>query len=197
MPIKIKDAEGNEHEIQTKEEFDAAVAEGVKNATEDLQKTVTDLSAKFDQKPPENQPPAGDPPKNDPPKNEDEPPAWAKALQEQVNLLSNNQSHSVLGRFTGSVSEDQRKEIQEKYNAMTGYENTPEGLEARASDAYTLVVGRRPEESGVNLGNVNAAGGAPAGGGDGGYQPTESDKELQKALGVSEDDVKKYGGEQK
>lgn len=191
MPVKIKDAEGNEVEVFTQEDVDNALAtklqEQEQKLTEGFQKTLEEYEFvpddnKGQQKPPEQK------------QEDNEPPAWFKPYADRVDRLAGNQSEQYIDGVLTGLDADKQKTVREKFGSMTGYEDTPQGLQQRANDAYLLVTGERPQEGGVDMTNLHASGGGRSEHTEQKY--SEADKEIQKTLGVTEEDVKKYGSNQ-
>ncbi len=120
----------------------------------------------------------------------DEPPAWFKPFAETVNRLATNQQSTIVADVVSAVEADKRELFNTKFNNLTGYPETPEGLQARARDAYVLTTGQPYNAPAVNMQNIVAANGrpvipqAPKG---------EVNKEVAAVFGISEEDVKKYG----
>lgn len=86
---------------------------------------------------------------------------------------------------------DLEAKIELRFNNLTGYPDTEEGIKSRLADAYNLATGSRPTPSmldGVVSGGArgDGAGKPPAG-------ETQNGQAQRKALGVSDDAEKKYG----
>ena len=159
---KFFDADGNEVEAFTQEELDAKIAEAKAVPLE---------------KAPEQ-------------KKDDELPAWAQALIQQVQTLSGNQRSVFVGQIEQSLSADERSAFKAKYDSLTtGYDETPEGIRRRAEDAYLLTTGKKFDSS-VNMANVVAAAGGPV-------VPApprkEVDEGFKQVFGLTDEDVNKYG----
>lgn len=131
-------------------------------------------------------------------KQTDEVPPWAKkfvdgfnTLQEQVNNLNGNQTTTHISRFKNAVDTARQADFQTKFDSLTGYENTPEGLEKRAADAYLLTTGQRYEESGMDMRGFTSNGRGPVDT----IKPTNSEsiKAIDQTFGISEADAEKYG----
>jgi hypothetical protein len=119
----------------------------------------------------------------------DEPPAWAKELIGKVETLSGNQKAVVVSDFVKVLEADKQPIFTAKFDQLTGYPETPEGMQQRASDAYLLTTGQRYETSGVNMQNIVAANGSPV---RPGAPATEVDKAFQQTFGITDEDVKKH-----
>lgn len=175
--MKAFDAEGNEIEVFSKEELDAQIeatktklAEDAKAADEAAKKAAEDVVAGT--------------------KNDDEMPGWAKTLVEKVNLISSNETKTYLGKVTSGLDADKRKDVEAKYNNLTGYDETPEGLARRSEDAYLLATGQKYQAGTVDMNNLVASGGGKSV--VDGAPVAEVDKGLQSLLGITKEDVDKY-----
>lgn len=179
---KFKNENGEEFEAFTQEELDAKASE---LATAAAAKAVEDYKK-------------ANPAKKEEPviekKQDGDPVAklaqTVEALQKQ---LLEEKVANFARTFAGSEATKQA-EFKAKFERLTGYPETPEGLAERAADAARMI--------GVNPSSVDISGVAGTGGGrnvDGTGKPaaTEADKVVQKVLGITEADVKKYGGETK
>lgn len=118
-------------------------------------------------------------------------PEWAQSLMQRVDSLSSNATRTFVDRVSSTLDADRRKEVEAKFNQLSGYEETPEGLSRRAEDAYLLATGERFNAGKVDMANLAAAGGGKA-------QvdvkvTSEADKQIQAALGITPADVEKYG----
>lgn len=180
--MKIKQEDGTEIDVFTQEEVDA-------KAKEAADKAAAEALDAYKKEHPE------DPTPN--PKEEDQPPAWAKPLIDKVAALDGNQTKSHLSRVLNGLDADKQKEVEAKFETLTtGYDSTPDGLARRAEDAYLLATGAKFEGDAFNMGNLGAAGGQKPAIGDSAAQ-TATDKTVQTALGITPEDVKKYGAENK
>ena len=175
MPIKIKDEDGNEHEVFTQEDIDARLAE--QNTA--FEARLEDLKPKTEEKKSESE----------------EIPAWAKPLQEAVEKLSGTVTSDTRKRHLDMVGSgltaDQRADLEKRFDSLSSVEDPMR----RAEDAYLLAMGTRFDAGGVDMRNISAPGGlnketGPA-------QPTEADKVVRAALGISEEDVKNFGKDNK
>jgi hypothetical protein len=111
-----------------------------------------------------------------------------EALQQQLN------QERVSGFAKTYAGNDQTKqtEFKSKFDRLTGYSDTPEGIAERAADAAKLI-GVDPKS--VDIGGVSSTGSGRNVDSAGAVKITEADKIVQNALGISAEDVKKYGGE--
>jgi hypothetical protein len=121
--------------------------------------------------------------------NEDEPPAWFKPFAEQVQKLSGNQTSTFIKDYVSNLDADKQKEFDAKFNSLTGYDDSPEGIQKRAQDAYLLTTGQPYNATAVNMQNIVASTGGPV-------RPSapkpEVDKGIQEVLGITEEDANKY-----
>lgn len=118
-------------------------------------------------------------------------PDWAKPLLEKVDTLSQTVERTHFNRIAASLPAEERTKMQENYNRLTGYDNTPEGIEARAQVAYLMTTGQQYTANNVDLGTINAAGNGRININDK-QQTTETDAFFGKMLGISEEDRAKY-----
>jgi len=164
--MEVFDSEGN-------------VVEGVMTAEEVTAKIEAEKAAWEATQKPADPAPAGD-----------EPPAWAKELINKVQTLSGNQQSMVVGDITGGLDADKREAFTKRFDSLQGYEDTPEGIQRRAQDAYLLTVGQPYQSQAINMGNIVASGNGPV-------RPAapalEVDKAFGAAFGITEQDVAKYG----
>lgn len=194
------DKDGNKIEgVFTQEDLDAKIEAEKEAAQTALAEAVTKAQEEAINKYKEENPPVvekkgeegGEKKKDD----DNEPPAWFKPFAYQVQALSGNQQSQHIKKVTSVLDADKRKEVQEKFDSLQGYDTTTEGLESRAHDAYLLVMGEKPDSGAVNVANLNVAG-------TGrvplitGKESSSTDKEVQKALGISDADVEKYGNKE-
>lgn len=166
--MKVTTDEGNEIEVFTQEELDAAIAEN--------KIAVVPPVAVVEKK-------------------VDEIPGWAKEMKDQIEKLGGTVQESTNSTFINGVSAgldaDKAKSLKTKFDTLTGYEETPEGKQRRAEDAYLLTIGERYADSGVNLSNLSN----PSGGKNtvvATKLDTAADKEIQAALGITPADIEKY-----
>lgn len=136
----------------------------------------------------------GDTPPEEPPAvSTPEMPEWAKQMKEQLDALNSNQTATVLDKYTSGLDADKVDDFKAKYDNLQGYDNSPEGMQRRAEDAYLLATGERYDSSSVNMQNIAASSGGAANISESNTKFTAQDKEIQKALGITEEDVEKYG----
>jgi hypothetical protein len=118
-------------------------------------------------------------------------PAWATSLIERLQVIENNGTKTYINNVTSMLDADKKKEVEAKFNQLTGYENSPEGLTRRAEDAHLLTTGERYNANSVDLQNLTAAGGGRTN--VSGPAVTEVDKGIQSVLGITGADVEKFG----
>lgn len=179
---ELFDKDGNLVEgALTKDELEAKLVEE-KTAWEEANK---------EQPPAEDTPPAPAP-------SGDETPEWAKSLVEnitslksQVDTLNGNQTSTTIKQYVEAVDDDKRDEFNKKFESLSGYDETPEGLQQKASDAYLLVTGQRYEESGVDMRGFTGVGRGPVEA----KKPEDSAdaKAIEEVFGISDEDKEKYG----
>lgn len=174
---KLFDENGDEVTAFTQEELDAAKKEAVTAA-----KTADEEAAAATAKEKENADiaAADNATKTD-----------AQKLEERLaRIEAENTKFRVEKLADQFAGDDKEKRIQfmSKFDRLTGYEDTPEGMAERASDAVRLAFGI---EAGVDTAGLGDSGGR---GEDskGVVQSTEADKDIQSMLGISSDDVQKY-----
>lgn len=166
MPITIKNEQDEDVEVFTKEELEASLeAQKV-----ELAKTTTEVKT-------------------------EEMPEWAKSIKAQVDALGGTVQSTVNGKYLDKVSAgldaDKSKDLTTKFESLTGYEDTAEGRQRRAEDAYLLTVGERYTDGGVNMNNLSNASGAKNSVTTD-AQTSAADKEIQSMLGITAADVEKY-----
>lgn len=122
----------------------------------------------------------------------EEPPAWAKTVIEQVNTLTENTRRQYVDQVTAGLSAEDKAKLSENYNRLAGYDDTPEGIQARAQAAYLLTTGQQYTASHVHMGNMNAAGSGKVNINER-PQATEADAFFGKMLGITDEDRAKYG----
>lgn len=122
----------------------------------------------------------------------DEPPAWAKPIIEKVNSLSQNTVNAVINGVATGLDADNKTKLQENFNRLAGYPDTPEGIEARAQAAYLLTTGQQYNANAIHMGNINAAGSGRVNINDK-AQTSEKDAFFGKMLGITDEDRAKYG----
>lgn len=130
-------------------------------------------------------------PKEEEKQNTDEIPAWAKPLFDKVGTLESHNTQTFLGKVTLGLDADKRKDIEEKYKNLSGYDETSEGLARRAEDAYLVVTGEKFNAGTVDMSNLMGSGGGKSV--IDSKVTTEADKTIQSLLGITSADVEKYG----
>lgn len=178
---ELFDKEGNPVEgALTQDELEAKIAE---------EKAAWEEANKAPKTPPAPAPetsPAGD-----------DTPEWAKTLVEnlstlksQVEILSGNQTTTTIKQYVEAVDDDKKEEFNKKFESLTGYDNTPEGLQQKASDAYLLVTGQRYEDSGIDMRGFTGVGRGPV---EGKKQEESADaKAIEEVFGITDEDKAKY-----
>lgn len=123
----------------------------------------------------------------------EEMPAWAKEIKSTVDKLAGTVTtttrETIADRYAGADKEN-RDKFQQKFDRLTGYEDTPEGLAARAEDARTLAFGEN-----APVIDVAALGGTGSGRNvdDAGKKtPSEADKTVRTLLGITPKDVETF-----
>lgn len=129
------------------------------------------------------------------PKPVDEMPAWAKELKDKIERLSSNETTRTIQNLVSDLDADTQKVVMSKYDTLAGYDDTPEGIQRRAEDAYLLATGERYQGSTTNMQNLAAPHTAKANvtNNTGKKFDGPQDKEIQRALGITEQDIEKYG----
>lgn len=180
--MKVKDNDGNEIEVFTQEELDAKLKETTDKAVADaLALKEKEASDKAKAEADAAAAGAGD---------KDEIPSWAKPIVAAVQSLSQNHTMGYVEKVSTGLDADRRKLVETKFSSLTGYEDTAEGMQRRAEDAYLLATGEKFNAGTVNMGNLVA--------GSGGRTVTDSkavteaDKNIQSALGITTADVEKF-----
>jgi len=118
-------------------------------------------------------------------------PDWFKPFAEKIGTFDNNQKLTTISRVATGLDNDKQKEVQQKFENLTGYADTPEAQARRAEDAYLLVTGTKYDGGNVNMNNLMASGGGKA--------PldtakvAEADTAVRSVLGITEADVEKFG----
>lgn len=114
-----------------------------------------------------------------------------KAFDEYRNGVTTSTKEKILGKLVGA-DKDLRAKVELKMHNLTGYPDTPEGTAQKIQDAYTMATGTRPTPSMMD--GITSAGGRGEGSGNDGNKGgmTENGKLMAKAIGVSEDSIKKY-----
>jgi hypothetical protein len=117
-----------------------------------------------------------------------------KSVEEKTNAVrtevKSEKLQAVKSALGSELDADARKVYEAKFDSLTvGYEDTPEGYQARARDAYLLATGKPPA---VDFGLSNMM--APmAKSTVKSSQTTETDRAIRAALGITEADAEKYG----
>ena len=111
-------------------------------------------------------------------------------LTKTINSFVESKKSETLNRFAGSLDADKQTAIKARFDSLTGYEDTAEGIEKRANDAYTLEVGQRFDAGAFNMQNLSSNTGKntisdPK-------RSTELDTEISKMLGHTAEDITKY-----
>lgn len=189
--MEVFDKDGKPVEgVFSQEELDAKVQEAVESNKTEFEKAIeeagTNAVEQFKKDNDWKEPDAGN--KGD----KEEVPAWAKELTEKVNGLTNNQNRSHVQSVSKMLDADKQKEVADKFDSLSGYDDSPEGLQRKAEDAYLLVTGEKFDAEGIDMSNTHAAGG-----GERQNQPdtfTDADKDVQNALGITPEDVEKFSG---
>lgn len=180
MP-KLFDADGNEVEALTKEESEAAVAAAVEAAKVAAETAATEAATAAAAAAAAAE-------------GGDDMPAWAKDLKTSVERLATVQEtgtrESLAAQYTGNDAE-KTAAFMTKFDRLTGYADTKEGLAERAADAAKLAFGEGKvvdvsSFAGTSSGRtVGAAGEKPL--------TTELDKKIQAPLGITAAMVEKHG----
>jgi len=179
--MKAFDAEGKEIEVFSQEELDAKLKEFTEKTASE--KAEADAKAAADKAAADAAAAAGG--------NNDEVPAWAKPIIDTVNSLKSNHTQTYVEKVATGLDADKRKLVETKFAGLTGYEETPEGMARRAEDAYLLATGEKFNAGTVNVQNLMSSG-------NGGRTQTdnkvvtETDKEIQSALGITSADAEKF-----
>lgn len=183
---KYTDADGNEVEAFTQEELDAKAKELADAAAA---KAVEDYKAANPTKTQE-QIDAEKKAADEKSKADNEP--IAKLTKTVETLQQQLMQERVAGFARTYAGSDPAKqgEFKTKFDRLTGYPDTPEGIAERAADAAKLI-GIDPQT--VDVGSVASTGGGRNIDSSKQVQATEADKVVQKVLGISAEDVKKYG----
>ncbi len=159
----FKDAQGNDVEAYTKEEVEAQVVSASTSAVEDFKK-------------------------NNPPKQEHVvDPKITETITSLQRKVGELQLSNHITKYTGGDAEKVAK-FKSKFERLQGYEDTEAGLAERAADAARLAFG---DVASLDVSHLAAPGGKGNGGGN--QPPSEDDKLIKAALGITPDDVAKYG----
>jgi len=177
--MEVFDKDGNPVEnIFSQEELDAKIAEAVKEATLAPVADPKPESASEAQKPEDIM-------------------AAIKALSDTVSGFVKSNESAGASKYSSELDEEKKIIFNNKFEALqkTGlYENTLEGIEKRSADAYQLTTGEAFDAGNFNMQNLSSAGGRGPIKTD--AQVSEADKEISAILGNTEEDIKKYGGNQ-
>jgi len=172
---KFFDDQGKEVEAFSKEELDAQVKAASEKAAADAKAAAT--------------PPAPPPPPAVPPAT----PGVDPVIAARLDRLEKQNAELVIGaavtKYAGSDPE-KAKTFRAKFDRLQGYEDTEAGLAERAADAAKLAFGT--DAPSIDVTGLANAGGKSVDAGKT-IAPTEADKAVQGALGISAEDVKKYG----
>lgn len=166
----FKNEDGEEFEAFTQEELEAAKAtalEEFKNANPPAPAPAPEPAA------PENDPVA----------------ALSKTVQDLQATLRAREIKDMAKLYAPGDVEKQ-KEYETNFGKLTGYENTPEGLAEQAEAAARL---SGIDVTGVSVGDVAATSGGKNIDSAAQAKSSDADAALQKALGISPEDVAKYG----
>lgn len=183
---KFKNEAGEEVEAFTQEELDAQKAEAVEAAKA---AAVEEYKAANPPKTAE-QTAAEKKATDDAAAAANEPVAKLAATVEKLERELGEARVAGFARTYAGADPAKQAEFTTKFGRLTGYADTPEGMVERAADAAKLI--------GVDPASVDISGVTGTGGGrnvDGKPAPaaTEADKIVQKALGITPEDVTKYG----
>lgn len=111
-------------------------------------------------------------------------------LSATINSFVESKKSETLNRFSGSLDADKQTAIKARFDSLTGYEDTAEGIEKRANDAYTLEVGQRFDAGAFNMQNLSSSTSKNTISNP--KRSTELDTEISKMLGHSAEDITKY-----
>ena len=126
-------------------------------------------------------------------------PDVAQQIQDLTNIVSGlvkSGESTGSSQFSDGLDEEKKTQFNDQFEALnkTGnYEDTPAGIEKRASDAYMLTTGEAFDHGDMNMGNLSGANAGKTAVVVNKEQ-SETDKGLSELLGNSEEDVKKFGG---
>lgn len=119
----------------------------------------------------------------------------ARFNQLEERLISGTKAKVMANFSKGNKELAEKLDVKFQSLMKTGeYKSDEEGISKAMADAYTLVNGSKPSPSIMN--NITGAGdrGDGAGGNNGGkVEMTENGKNMGKMLGITEEDIKKYG----
>ena len=191
---KYYDADGNEIEAFTAEELKTH-PEFVK-----LQQDVADAQKKLDE--------SGNASKKKKKRLKEERDNAVKTFEEyktstenrfnqlEERLISGTKSKVMANFSKGNKEVAEKLDVKFQSLMKTGeYKSDEEGITRAMADAYTLINGSAPSPSIMN--NITGAGDRGNGGGESKQttELTENGKSMAKVFGITEDDIKKYGGQ--
>ena len=167
--------------VMTKDEYEAALAEAAKKAGEDA------VAAYKKDHP--------DVPAQDAPKPADaDVSVQLKELTETVGTLKKGQEETLVSglasRYAGSDAAKQ-SEYKKAWNQLTGFADTPEGIEDRSKAAARLAFGS--DTPAVNVNDVAGTGSGRNVDEKGNRIKTDGDKVMERLFGISDADREKYG----
>lgn len=175
--MEVFDKDGNPVEnVFSQEELDAKIAEAVKEVVPPVVENKETPSTPVTVKPEEIM-------------------AALTALQATVGSIVKSTETTGASKFTANLDDEKKTAFNTQFEALqkTGlYENTPEGIEKRAAAAYVLTTGESIDAGNFNMGNLSSiVSKAPV---KVNTETSETDKQISAALGNTEEDIKKYGG---
>lgn len=170
----FKDDAGNEVTAFTQEEVQAQIASAIEEAKKATQKTEDPKVVPIDVEAIKAE--------------------ILKSVEEKTNAVrtevKSEKLQAVKSVLGNELDADTRKVYEAKFDSLTaGYEDTPEGYQARARDAYLLATGKPPAvDFGLNNMMAPMAKSTVTS-----TQTTELDRGIRAALGITEADAEKYG----
>lgn len=174
---KFTDAEGNEVEAFTQADVDKML----KDKADVDAKTAADAKAAADAAEAE--------------KGKDKPSPLDEALERIAKLegsLSQSRIREYGSKYAGNDPE-KLKQFSESFNRLSGYDDNDTGFEMRSAAAARLAFGT---DASVDVGSLSGAGTRSVDGAKG-KVATPEDKVIREALGITEADVTKFGGDKK
>jgi len=173
MPRKFTDEEGNEIEVKTDEEIAADIEAARLEAIEEYKK---------------NNPPAETPAKTQE-EGAVDPIEELKKTVEGLQTTLRAKEIKDLARTYAPGDTAKQAEFEKGFSRLSGYENTPEGMLEQAEAAAKI--------AGIDVSSVSVADVAGTGSGrnidsKASVAKSEADAVIQKALGITEEDVKKF-----
>lgn len=184
---KFKNEAGEEVEAFTKEEIDAQIKTAAEaaaaKAVEDFKtanppKTAEQIAA--DKKAADEKAAA-----------DNEPVAKLTKTVEDLQKTLRNRDVADFAKVYTKGDTAKKTEFSSMFDRMSGFDDTtPEGMAAHA-EAAARAIGL--DVAGVDISSITGTGGGRDIDANKGKPSTEADKVIQKALGISEEDVKKYG----